>query len=100
MKRGGCVYILTNRNKTVLYTGVTSDIIKRIHQHKTHFYKGSFSDRYNTEFLMYYKAYPYIEEAAKEEKRIKAGSRKSKEKLINSMNPDWNDLYPDLIKEF
>lgn len=97
MKKGGYVYILTNKNKTVLYTGVTSNLPKRIHQHKTHFYKGSFSDRYNTEFLVYYKGYPYIEEAITEEKRIKAGSRKSKEKLINSMNPEWKDLYNDLI---
>ena len=99
MKKGGCVYIITNSNKTVLYTGVTSNLIKRIHQHKTHFYKGSFSDRYNTEFLMYYKAYPLILEAITEEKRIKAGSRKSKEKLINGMNPDWIDLYPELIND-
>lgn len=99
MKKGGYVYIITNKNKTVLYTGVTSNLTKRIHQHKTHFFKGSFSDKYNTNLLVYYKGYHYIEEAIKEEKRIKAGSRKSKEKLINELNPNWNDLYQDLINE-
>lgn len=97
MQRGGCIYIMTNKRHSVLYTGVTSDIIARIWEHKTHIYPNSFTAKYNCEALVYYCFYPHIEEAIAAEKMVKAGNRKSKEELINSINPEWNDLYDGLL---
>ena len=93
MQRGGTVYITTNILHTVLYTGVTSDLIKRVQQHKFKFYPNSFTAKYNVSILLYYQFYPTIIEAIIEEKRIKGGSRKQKVRLINSMNPSWEDLW-------
>ena len=95
METGGCVYILTNKNKTVLYTGVSSDLYSRVFQHKKHHFLKSFSARYNCELLVYYKFYPSIEEAIQEEKRIKGGSRQAKIALINTINPAWKDLWEE-----
>jgi putative endonuclease len=92
MKRGGAVYIMTNKTNRVLYTGVTSDLAKRAWQHRTHFFAGSFTDRYNCVKLVWYRGFSRIEEAIAEEKRLKGGSRQQKLDLINSMNPDWKDL--------
>ncbi|HUM46351.1 MAG TPA: GIY-YIG nuclease family protein [Chitinophagales bacterium] len=91
MKYGGCVYIMTNQHHSTLYTGVTSDLPKRIHQHKKKEF-GGFTARYNCDKLVFYKNFARIEEAIAEEKRIKGGSRKAKELLIHSMNPSWEDL--------
>lgn len=85
------VYFLTNKNNTVIYTGVTSNLTKRIYEHKSRMYRG-FTYRYNCDKLVYYEEFASIEEAISREKQIKAGNRKAKEKLIISMNPDWNDL--------
>jgi putative endonuclease len=92
MKRGGAVYIMTNKTNRVLYTGVTSDLAKRAWQHRTHFFAGSFTDRYNCVKLVWYRGFGRIEEAIAEEKRLKGGSRQQKLDLINSMNPEWKDL--------
>ncbi len=99
MKRGGCVYIMTNKMHTVLYTGVTSDIMGRVWQHKNKAYPGSFTAKYNCNKLVYYLFYPRIEEAIAAEKAIQAGNRKNKIKLIDGLNPKWVDLYDDLINE-
>jgi len=96
MVRGGYVYILTNKNNTVLYTGVTSEIKTRVYQHKTGYYKGSFTSRYNVNKLVYYEDFLFIEEAIAREKQIKAGSRMKKIELIMSLNPEWRDLYNEL----
>ena len=93
MAKGGFVYIISNKSFSVLYTGVTSDLVARTQQHKEKFYPNSFSARYNCTFLVYYKFFPTIEEAIAEEKRIKAGSRKQKTDLITEMNPGWEDLW-------
>lgn len=85
------VYIMTNKSNKVLYTGVTSAIAKRVKQHKDKFYKG-FSSRYNCDKLVFYREFPTMREAIAYEKKIKAGNRKNKEKLINEMNPEWKDL--------
>ncbi|MBL4656639.1 MAG: GIY-YIG nuclease family protein [Flavobacteriales bacterium] len=92
MKRGGHVYIMTNKRHTTLYTCVTSQLAIRAIQHKDKFYPTSFTARYNANKLVYYEGFLRIEEAIAREKQIKAGSRKKKEQLINSMNPEWNDL--------
>ena len=96
MERGGCVYVMTNKTKTTLYVGVTSDLVARVFEHKSHKYPRSFTARYNLENLIYYEILPTIEEAIAREKQIKAGSRKKKDLLIQSMNPQWLDLYDDV----
>jgi putative endonuclease len=98
MKRGGSVYIMTNKHKTTLYIGVTSDLPVRIKQHKEHIYESSFTDRYNLEYCMYYENLPTIEEAIAREKQIKKWRREKKEALINSINPHWEDLWEKEIK--
>ena len=84
-------YILTNKNHTVLYIGVTSDLKRRLKQHKQKSNKG-FSGKYNVEKLVYFESSPYVENAIKREKQLKKWNRAWKENLINEMNPDWNDL--------
>lgn len=98
-QRGGCVYITTNKLHTVLYTGVTSDITGRIWEHKNKVYPNSFTAKYNCDILVYYFFYPHIEEAIAVEKVIKGGNRKSKIQLVNSINPEWMDLYDKLVEE-
>jgi len=95
MKKGGTVYILTNVLKTVLYTGVTSNLTNRIQQHRNKFYPKSFTARYNVTRLVYYRNFDSVKEAIAEEKRIKGGNRKQKSDLINSMNLEWIDLWID-----
>ena len=99
MSDGGFVYIITNKHNTTLYTGVTSDLVSRIIEHRDKLIPKSFSARYNLYKLVYYRFLDSIEEAIAEEKRIKAGSRKAKIALIESMNPDWRDLY-DVIQHW
>lgn len=98
MKYGGCVYILTNFHNTVLYIGVTSDLPKRIHQHKSKEFKNSFTAKYNCDKLVWYEWFSRIEEAIAREKQLKAGNRKRKEDLIHAMNPHWNDLWEEIKK--
>ena len=93
MQRGGSVYILTNVNKTTLYTGVTSDLVSRILEHKQKKYSNSFSAKYNLNILVYYENFPSIEEAIKREKYIKGKVRKWKNELISVKNPRWEDLW-------
>ncbi len=88
----GFVYILTNKNDSVLYTGVTSDLKDRIRKHKDKKHPGSFTAKYSLFKLVYYEQLETIGEAIKREKQIKGGSRKKKTDLINSLNPEWKDL--------
>jgi putative endonuclease len=94
-----CVYILTNKNNTVLYIGVTSNISKRIAEHKSHKYPNSFSAKYKTSKLVYFEKIQKMADAIAREKQLKAGSRLKKEILINATNTDWNDLAADIIVE-
>ena len=91
------VYILTNTHKTVLYTGVTNDLIRRVFEHKNHLDKGSFTARYNVEYLVYYEETSDVEAAIEREKQIKGWNRKRKNKLIESKNPNWEDLYAAIL---
>jgi putative endonuclease len=88
----GFVYIMTSNNNYVLYTGVTSDLKKRILRHQLKSYSNSFTSRYNISKLVYYECFKTIAEAIEREKQIKAGLRNKKLKLINGMNPEWKDL--------
>ena len=85
------VYIMTNAHNSVLYTGVTSDIVGRVHQHRIGV-GGSFSGKYRTTKLVYYEEYTDSLTAITREKQIKAGSRKTKLELIERINPEWGDL--------
>lgn len=96
MHRGGAVYILTNRNNNVLYTGVTSDLYARLIEHKEKRYPQSFTARYNVSKLVYFEGFHSIEEAIAREKQIKAGSRKKKIELIESINSEWVDLFEEI----
>lgn len=90
------VYILTNKNKTVLYTGVTNNLRKRLHQHKTKVNPNSFTAKYNVEFLVYYEKFGWIQQAIEREKEIKNLSRTKKLGLIRIQNPNMdflNDLF-------
>ena len=95
MERNYYVYILTNKNNTVLYTGVTNDLKRRIYEHKEKLADG-FTKKYNVNKLVYFEQGNDIKAAILREKRIKAGSRQDKVNLINSLNKDWNDLYYNL----
>jgi len=92
MEKFGYVYIMTNKNKTVLYIGVTNDLIRRVYEHKNHLIKNSFSDKYNLEYCIYYEVFTYFDLAIKREKELKKWNRKKKEDLINKMNPEWKEL--------
>ena len=85
------IYILFNKRNGTLYTGVTSNLKKRIYEHKNKVYD-SFTSKYDVNKLGYYEEYNNINQAIEREKQIKAGSRKKKMSLIESINPSWEDL--------
>ena len=87
-----CVYILTNSRHTVLYTGVTNNLQRRVTEHKSK--TGSvFTKKYNVDKLVYFECGGDVSQAILREKQIKAGSRQKKLDLINEFNPEWMDLY-------
>jgi putative endonuclease len=86
------VYILANKHNTVLYTGVTNDLKRRVYEHREKMIDG-FTKRYNVSKLVYYEVLDDPENAIIREKRIKAGSRQGKIDLINNLNVEWVDLY-------
>ena len=92
----GYVYILTNKVHSVLYTGITSNLPKRIYEHKNKVVK-SFTSKYNLNKLVYFEATDSITSAIKREKQIKGKSRAYKEDLINNFNPEWEDLFSKII---
>lgn len=94
-KRHFYVYIMTNKVNTVLYTGITNDIKRRVYEHKQKLVDG-FTKKYNVVKLVYYETFADCMSAIQREKQIKAGPRRKKEELINSINKDWSDLYDEL----
>ena len=92
------VYILTNKYNKVLYTGVTNDLQRRVLQHRTG-KAGSFTSRYKVIKLVYFEMTVDVYAAIAREKQIKGGSRQDKIDLVNSINPEWNDLYVELFEE-
>ncbi|WP_276952611.1 GIY-YIG nuclease family protein [Helicobacter rodentium] len=95
MHKQGFLYILFNKRNGTLYIGVTSNLQKRIYEHKSKATQG-FSSRYGTDKLGYYEIFENIGEAIKREKQLKAGNRQAKLRLIETMNPNWQDLYETL----
>jgi putative endonuclease len=86
------VYILSHTNNNVLYVGFTNDLTKRVFEHKKKLIPG-FTSKYNITKLVYFERYDFVELAIKREKQVKAYSRLKKVNLINTINPDWIDLY-------
>ena len=91
------VYIMANQKGNVIYTGVTNDLLRRVYEHKNHLDQGSFTSRYNVEKLVYFEVTSDVESAIEREKQIKGWNRKHKNKLIESKNPDWLDLYESIL---
>ena len=89
------VYIMTNKNNTVLYTGVTNDLKRRVYEHKNKLTDG-FTKKYNITKLIYFEVGRDAAATIAREKQIKAGSRAKKTALVNTINPDWRDLYNEL----
>ncbi len=96
MKKKGYVYILTNKNNTTLYIGVTSNLVKRIWEHKNKVVEG-FSSKYNLDKLVYYEVFEDIETAINREKYLKGKNRQYKTEIITNFNYKWKDLYEDII---
>ncbi|MCK4797291.1 MAG: GIY-YIG nuclease family protein [Spirochaetes bacterium] len=94
--KDGYIYIMTNKYNKVLYTGVTNNLTKRIYEHKEKLVKG-FTKKYNIKKLVYFEEYNDIINAIEREKQIKSWSRNKKINLINKLNPEWKDLYNDLL---
>ena len=92
------VYILANHTNVAIYTGVTNNLLKRIYQHKNNLSPNSFTAKYNIHKLVYFETTTDIYSAISREKQIKSHSRKWKNQLITSFNPEWKDLYNDLIQ--
>lgn len=82
--KSGFTYIMTNKHHNVLYTGCTTDIIRRVTQHKRHFYKGSFSDKYNCEYCVYFEVFPDYASSINRENQIKNMTKKEKLDFLNS----------------
>lgn len=92
MKKGGYVYIMTNKSKTVLYTGVTNDLCRRVSEHQTHKNPNSFTAKYKCHHCVYFEEFTDIVVAIAREKSIKQLSREKKNALINGINPEWKEL--------
>ena len=95
MDRQYYVYMMTNKINTVLYTGVTNDLKRRVYEHREKMV-GGFTKKYKITKLVYYEIFGDIENAILREKQLKGGSRQKKVELVNSMNGEWRDLYGEL----
>jgi putative endonuclease len=95
MERSFCIYIMTNKHNTTIYTGVTNNLFGRVDQHRKGEIKG-FTQKYNLHKLVYYEVFEYAESAILREKQIKSWKRKKKFDLISSSNPEWKDLFSEL----
>ncbi len=91
------VYILASRRNGTIYTGVTNDLIRRVHEHRTHAAPG-FTEKYHVTKLVWFEAHEDAEQAIKREKAIKNWSRKWKLELIEKMNPEWEDLWDEIAQ--
>lgn len=91
-----CVYILASKRNGTLYVGVTSNLAQRIWQHREHVVDG-FTAKYGVDRLIWYELHESMESAIAREKRLKAGNRTSKIALIEAGNPEWKDLFPEIV---
>lgn len=95
-ERQPCVYILASKRNGTLYIGVTSALIKRVWEHKNNVVEG-FTSAYDVHMLVWYEVHESMESAIRREKALKEWNRGWKLRLIESVNPEWNDLYPALL---
>ena len=91
------VYIMASVTNVTVYVGVTSDLIRRAYEHRSHLDPDSFTSRYDVHKLVYYEQTADVRAALEREKQLKGWRRSKKNALIESMNPEWKDLYPDLL---
>ncbi len=96
MEKRPAIYMMANKRNGTLYTGVTCDLVKRIYQHKYNNIPG-FAGSYDCKLLVYYELHENMLSAITREKQIKGGSRKKKLALIEELNPEWLDLYVDIL---
>ncbi|MFH1887207.1 MAG: GIY-YIG nuclease family protein [Pseudomonadota bacterium] len=96
MNKQPAVYILASKRNGTLYTGVTSDLVKRVWEHKNDRMEG-FTERYGIHLLVWYEVHQRMESAIEREKQLKNWKRKWKIRLIEESNPDWQDLYPSIV---
>ena len=92
------VYILANTTGTVVYIGVTKDLIRRVYEHKHKLDPNSFTAKYDVHKLVYFESTSDVRAAIEREKQIKGWNRKRKNKLVESMNPRWDDLYDSILR--
>ncbi len=92
------VYILSNNTNTTIYTGVTSNLQRRVYEHKHNLAEGSFTARYGVHKLVYFEVTSDVHSAIEREKQIKGWNRARKNKLISEMNPRWKDLYEMILQ--
>ena len=92
------VYMMTNKYKNVLYTGVTNDLARRVYEHRNHLIKDSFTARYNITKLVYFEMTENVRSAIEREKQIKSWNRDRKDALVESQNPTWEDQYSMILE--
>lgn len=92
------VYILASKTNVTIYTGVTNDLIRRVYEHRTNAIKSSFTAKYDVHKLVYFEETSDVKEAIAREKQIKGWNRKRKNELVNTVNPQWIDLYPSIVE--
>ncbi|MCL1902339.1 MAG: GIY-YIG nuclease family protein [Alphaproteobacteria bacterium] len=97
MKDGGYVYIMANQKMGTIYIGSTSDLLKRVGQHKTKTFPDCFTAEYDLDKLVYYEFHESLEQMVKRERQMKEWQRNWKLKLIIQKNPEWRDLYDDVL---
>ena len=91
------VYMLSNCTNTVVYTGVTNDLVRRVYEHKHDAEPKSFTAKYQVHKLVYYEVTDYLRAALEREKQIKKWNRARKNQYISKMNPQWQDLYDTIL---
>ena len=92
------VYILANKTNVAVYTGITNDLIRRVFEHKHHMVPDSFTAKYSIDKLVYYEQTSDVLSAIEREKQIKSWKRKKKNELVETMNPQWLDLFDQIIE--
>ena len=91
------VYMMASATNYSVYIGVTNDLIRRVYEHKHHFDPDSFTSRYDVQKLVYFEQTGDVRAALEREKQLKGWRRSKKNALIESMNPEWKDLYPEIL---
>ena len=92
------VYILANNTNVAIYTGVTRDLVRRVYEHRNHLDPQSFTAKYDIRKLVYFEQTTDVRVAIEREKQLKSWSRAKKNALVETMNPDWKDLYPTILE--